>query len=497
MPDRLVLTDCAVVDATDPAARRDQEIHVDGDSIVWVGPRDQAPPFADARRVALAGSYVLPGLGDAHAHLAILDPRVLPKRENLAMHMTTCLEAMTRAIRGGYTMMRILGAAYGTDIALREMFNRGVVIGPRMWVAGEALTPSGGHMAAREDAWGTRIADGVEGWRKAARDQLQAGADHVKAVITGGAIGPAEDRTDIVTIVEEELLAAAQVFQSRGKRVVVHAATPAGVMMAVRAGADTVEHGYDLDDAAVRLLADNGVWLTPTLSVTHQVPANLVDDYERSTFANAGHPAWYLKRREERFASHAASFARARAAGVKLLAGTDGNPYPEGSHCELAFLVRSGLSPHEAITAATRSFAEAVGAADRLGTVEPGKWADLIVVDDDPLEDITRLRHPSLVLRGGQIAHQRAEAADAASQRLRCQGALYGGSCGWRLRGDRVGGTDSRCPEPVTPGPCMPSPRPPRSCRRNRSPTVNDAAASVRGSAGAASWPSPSWRLSP
>jgi imidazolonepropionase-like amidohydrolase len=402
---RLKLTGCTIVDARAPTARSDQEIHIVGERIDWVGDAKHAPPFADARRVDLAGSWVVPGLGDAHVHLSFLDPH-LPSAANVPANLAYCLEHARRAIREGFTMLRVVGGAAGVDAALRDLFDRGDVVGPRIWAAGELLTPTGGHMADRFDFWGVRVCDGVDGWRQGARAQFQAGADHIKAVITGGAIGAAHDVTDTVTVTEEELAAAADVAASHGKPLVVHAAASAGVAMAVRAGARSVEHGYYLDEKAVRLLADSRTWLTPTLSVTHQIPAQLRDDYERATFAANGMAAWVLQRREERYGAQLASFQLALRAGVRMLAGSDFAPLPGASHCELAFLVRAGMTPWQAIVAATQSFAEVVGAAADLGTIEAGKFADLIAVEGDPLDDIRHLRLPILVMRGGAIAHQ-------------------------------------------------------------------------------------------
>lgn len=175
--------------------------------------------------------------------------------------------------------------------------------------------------------------------------------------------------------------------------------------MAVRVGARTVEHGYELDDEAINLLIESGAYLTPTLSITHQIPSQLVDDYDWATFrANGQRYDWKIKRAEERIEGHQASFIRAYKAGVKMLVGSDFAPFPGNSHCEMAFMVRAGMSPWDVLVAATRNAADAVGQLKNLGTVETGKLADLIAVAGDPLDDIRHLRTPKLVLRGGVIA---------------------------------------------------------------------------------------------
>ena len=407
----LRLVNCSVVDALDERPRPNAEVHVRGDRIAWVGAAVAAPDFPDARRLDLDGGYVLPGLFDCHSHLFFLEPRH-PKAQNVAAHTMYCARQAVHALKGGFVGLRCVAEGWGVDVALRDAFNAGFLLGPRLWVSGEALTPSAGHVADREEFWGIRVCDGTEGWRKAARDQLQADADHLKAIITGGAMGHEQDVTGATTVVEEELQAAAQVFLSRGRLVVVHATAPEGIKMAVRAGARSIEHGYDLDDESVDLLIRTGTYLTPTLSITHQVPSQLADDYEWATFrANGQRYDWKIKRAEERLEGHQASFIKAHKAGVKMLVGSDFAPFPGASHCEMAFMVRGGMSPSQVIVAATRNAADAVGQLHNLGTVEAGKYADLIAVEGNPLEDVRYLRQPRLVLRGGAVAVNELDAA--------------------------------------------------------------------------------------
>ncbi len=400
---RLRLVAASVIDAREPQARREQTVHVEDDTIAWVGPSAAEPAFAGARSTDLAGRYLLPGLGDAHAHLMFLSP-VLPGSHNIAAHMAHCLREARRALLGGFTTLRLLAEGARVDVALRDLFDGGAVVGPRLVVAGEALSPSGGHAVDREEYWGIRACDGVEGWRKAARDQIQAGADHIKAIVTGGVIGHPHDIPSATTIVPAELEAAAQVAHSRGRPLVVHASNTAGAQLAMDLGARSVEHGYFIDERTIARLVDTGTYLTPTLSITHQVPSQLTDDYERAAFAARRRAEWGVRRAQESLHAHERTFRVALAAGVKILAGSDYGPYPAAGHCELSFMVRAGMSPWQAIVASTQSVADAVGLGDRLGTIEAGKWADLIVVDQDPLADIRHLRHPRLVMRGGVAA---------------------------------------------------------------------------------------------
>jgi imidazolonepropionase-like amidohydrolase len=400
---RLRLSGATVIDARSAEPRHDQDVHIEADRITWAGPRTEAPPFADAETLDLRGHHLLPGLGDAHAHLMFLSP-VLPGHHNVAAHMAHCLKQAQAALAGGFTTLRLVAEGARIDVALRDLFNSGSVLGPRLLVAGEALSPSGGHAVDREDYWGIRACDGEEGWRKAARDQIQAGADHIKAIVTGGVIGHPQDVVDATTVAPGELEAAAQVAHSRGRPLVVHASSSAGARLAMKVGARSIEHGYFLDEGTIRQLVDTGTYLTPTLSITHQVPSQLTDDYERAAFAARGRQAWGVKRAELSLEAHENTFRRAVEAGVKIIAGSDYAPYPAAGHCELNFMVRAGMSPWQAIVASTQSIANAIGLGDQLGSVESGKWADLMAVRGDPLTDIRRLRQPVLVMRGGVVA---------------------------------------------------------------------------------------------
>lgn len=399
----LRLVNCNIVDALEPQPRPNSVVHIRDEHIAWVGQASSAPKFPGAFVVDLRGSCLLPGLIESHTHLFFLEPK-LHRPHNVAAHTMYCARRAIEALKGGFTGLRLVGDGFWVDVALRDTFNAGTILGPRLWVSGEVITPSAGHVADREEMWGIRVVDGAEGWRKAARDQVQNGTDFVKVLITGGAIGQAQDITTATTVVEEELAAAAQVAHSRGRPLIVHATAADGIAMGIRHGAVSIEHGYYLDDATIELLVKSRTYLTPTLSITHQVPSQVTDDYEDAAFKANQRAPWKVKRAEERMEAHSVSFKKALKAGVKMLVGSDFAPPPSAGHCEMTFMVREGMTPWQAIVAATRTAAEAVGQEHTLGTVEAGKWADLIAVEGNPLEDIRRLRHPKLVMKGGRIA---------------------------------------------------------------------------------------------
>jgi imidazolonepropionase-like amidohydrolase len=351
----------------------------------------------------MKGAYVTPGLVDAHVHLYGFLNQMLAHPTNVARHAIFSLGQATAGLKGGITSMRCLGDGFQTDIAIRDAIDAGTVVGPRLRSAGSALTPTGGHGGSGDAAfeWVARTCDGEEGWRRGAREQIQAGADHMKAIVTGGAIGGARDVTGAVTVTKAELAAAAEVFHARGLPVVVHAGSPEGVRLALEVGATSVEHGYELDKRSAAQLAAAGCYLTPTLTVTHNVPSQLEDDFDRSAFNAARRADWEVTRAEERRLAHAESFQRALDAGVEVLVGSDSGPLPLSTYTELNFLARSGMDAWQVLRAATWNAAGAMDLLGDVGSIEVGKFADMTVFGSDPTAEIATLRDPDLVYLGG------------------------------------------------------------------------------------------------
>jgi len=201
----------------------------------------------------------------------------------------------------------------------------------------------------------------------------------------------------------EELQAALRIARQRGMPVAVHATSPEAVKRAVRAGAHSIEHGYILDEEAGDLKAQHGVFYVPTLALSHLTADQASTPYEQSYCEQHVLPDGYRQRANHFAPGHEDSFRMALAAGVKVASGSDQGPPREAALLEIEFLARCGLGPHGAIVAATRTAAELCRAEDRLGTIEPGKLADLVVVAGDPLRDIHNLRRLLLVVKGGQV----------------------------------------------------------------------------------------------
>jgi imidazolonepropionase-like amidohydrolase len=308
------------------------------------------------------------------------------------------------ALQVGVTAMRVVGIPYWADVAWRESFSKGQFPGPRLFCCGHGLRTSAGHDPSGAAAAGLmQSIDGPEAMVQAVREQIQHGVDQVKLVTTGGIMGGGHDVMSAVMFLREELEAALRIARQRGVPVAVHATSHEAVKWAVRAGAHSIEHGYILDEEAVGLMAARGVYYVPTLALSHLTADQASTPYEQHYCQAHVLPEGYRQRANHFAPGHEDSFRMALAAGVKIASGSDQGPPREAALLEIELLARCGLGAHGAIVAATHTAAELCQVADRLGTVEPGKVADLIVVAGDPREDIHNLRQLVLVMKDGQV----------------------------------------------------------------------------------------------
>jgi imidazolonepropionase-like amidohydrolase len=374
-------------------------VRVEGDLIVEVGERLAIPP--GARVLDLGTATLLPGLIDLHTHLT--DKENL-NWEEVLLKTTPSQAALWGArnarvtLEAGFTTCRDMGPTWPyVDVDLRDAIAQGAIPGPRLLVAGNYVSPTGGAGDARQfslfvDVPSVRnLADGPDEIVKAVRTNFKHGADHIKILVTGAMLSkgiPPEAQS----YSDEEIRAAVTEAKRWGRTVAAHAHGTAGIKAAIRAGVRTVDHGSLLDAEAIAMLKGAPTYYVPTLYISTVVPDNpLVPESERER-------ARRLRERQLQ------SFKDALAAGLPIGLATDVPVMPHGQNAkEMAFRVSLGESPMSALVSATRINAEILGLSDRVGTVEPGKWADLVAVPGDPLQDITVTERVAFVMKGGVV----------------------------------------------------------------------------------------------
>ena len=384
-------------------AFRPGDIRIEGNVIAEIG---KAPRGAKGA-VDLDGAYLLPGFFDCHVHITL--DTTAPDPNNPwgdALPGTIALHAARMAGRlldCGITTAREVGGWDYHEIAVREAINAGHIPGPRLYCAGRLLSVTTGTIGYYRGMY--EEANGVDAVRAAARKQLSMGADFIKVMATGAITSTKYEKAEAIQYRLEEIQAAVDIATDNLTHVAAHAHALAGIRNAVEAGCRSIEHGSFGAEAAYRLMAERGTWLVPTLCTT---PA-----MKRDPAFVAGVPPHILDRYERVHATRVHNVKLAHRCGVRIAMGTDvGTP---GNHCgdnmqELEVMVNeAGLSPAEAIDAATLSAARMMGLDARLGSLEAGKLADVIAVERDPLADITVLRKVSFVLKDGRI-HRNARA---------------------------------------------------------------------------------------
>ncbi len=372
----------------------DAVVVVDGDKIVSVGAGAQALPKGVAV-VDLRPLTGLPGMIDAHVHMAYAwgrTPGTRPWTERLPTAVTVFLaqDNARRTLETGVTTVRDLGAGDGASFALRALIDRGAMIGPRMFVAGCGLHVSGPPSpSASPDPC---RADGPAEVLRAARGQLAAGADWVKMF---GSSGSGEDVTGFETFGLEEMQAAAAAAHRAGKKLAVHSYGPDGARDAVKAGADSVEHAVDVDDATLTEMARRGIFYVPT--VDH-------NRYYADHAAEYGYDAAAVEGLRAYVARNLATLRRAVALHVRIAMGSDAvfSGFGENTE-ELGWFVKAGMTPAEALAAATAGGADLLGKSGALGVVAPGAFADLVAVDGDPERDLAALRQVRWVMKAGKV----------------------------------------------------------------------------------------------
>ena len=394
---RLVLSGANVIDGLSPNPIENASVTVENGRIVEVLDDRKSPDTRDSQVIELDGAYMLPGLWDVHIH----PEYPLPPGITIAQQTADFGAQLSRALtEGGVTSVRCGGAANYMDVAWKRVFDSGKIVGPRVFASGYFLTTTGGHFLTSGQA---RECDGPYGFVHAIREGIKSGVDHIKLNLSGGIMGPPWDLHKHSFLLEDELEAAFALCHQREFKVMAHATNPDAVKAAIRLGAHTVEHGYIQDEECLTMFRDSGTWYVPTLAISHLTREQAANDLEREWVKRRQIPDDLQQRADAASDEHAKWFRRALGSGIKMALGSDIRPLSEAAHLEMGLWVRDGATPWQAIQAATKNAAELCEVGDELGTVEAGKLADLIVVADNPLHDITNIRKLILVVKEGQV----------------------------------------------------------------------------------------------
>ena len=394
-----------MVDVRSGRVLTDQAILIEGGRIKQVGSAQSIQAPAGARVIDLSNATVLPGLIDCHTHLT-LEPG---QNGYESLGISIPREALFGAknakltLEAGFTTVRNVAAHGYTDVALRDAINAGDVPGPRIDAAGPAIGVTGGHMdnsllAPEYHHNSDSVADGVPALIAKVREQVKYGADVIKIAATGGVLSKG-DSPEATQFSDEEIRAVVAEAHRLGRKVAAHAHGAAGIKQAVLAGVDSIEHGSFIDDEAIRLMKEKGTYLVPTLYLADW----FIENYQRLRV-----PEFMVEKAKVVMPAARQNIARAFKAGVKVAFGTDAAVYPHGLNArEFAVMVKLGMTPMQSIQAATINAADLLGWSDRVGSIEAGRFADIIAVNGDPTADVTVLERVAFVMKGGQVVVKR------------------------------------------------------------------------------------------
>jgi imidazolonepropionase-like amidohydrolase len=397
----------AVLDRPGQAPRGPSTIIVRGSRIDAVRDGHVAPP-AGARLIDLKREFVLPGLIDAHVHIFNDDDKMRARVEAINRDIEDSLligvDNARRTLEAGFTTIRDLGSDVHSITALRDAVASGLIAGPAIVAAGSAISGTGGHadpsnntsreIAQQRRSRATNLCNGAEDCRRAVRDQISQGVDVIKFTATGGVLSNIAGGLG-QQMFDDEMKAIVDTAHLFGRRVAAHAHGADGIAAALKAGVDSIEHGTYTNAETNAEFNRSKAWLVPTMVAPHAAVAQ----------ARAGaRSAATLAKAEETVAVHNENIARAIRDGVRIAFGTDSGVSDHGKNAkEFALLVKAGLTPAAAIRAATIDAATLLDRASRVGSLEPGKDADIVAVASSPLEEVTVLERVRFVMRQGVV----------------------------------------------------------------------------------------------
>jgi len=377
----------------------DQTIIVAGGKIAAIAATASTPAQPGDREIDLRSMTVLPGLIDVHTHLTFandFDPYTRlstdPVREAL-----NGVRFAKITLEAGFTTVRNVGASGYSDVALRDYIDAGHIPGPHMQVSGPPLGITGGHcdnnlLPAEYHASTEGIADGIAAVQQHVRQNIKYGVDLIKVCATGGVLSKGDD-PQASQYSLEELKALVADAHRLGRKVAAHAHGAEGILFATQAGVDSIEHGSYIDEDDIAAMKQRGTWLVPTLYLIDWMREN-------------GHlPAMFQKKMMDVSAAVVQNQRKAIAAGVRVALGTDAAVYPHGlnAHEVEVYVTKLGMTPLAALQTGTINAAELMGWSDRTGALEPGKWADVIAVNGDPLSDVRVLQDVRFVMKSGIV----------------------------------------------------------------------------------------------
>jgi imidazolonepropionase-like amidohydrolase len=377
----------------------DQTIVVTGSTIKSIAPTASVPAQPSDTVLDLSSLTVLPGLIDVHTHLTMntdFDPFVEVTSTSAKEAINGVANART-TLMAGFTTVRNVGAYNFVDVDLRDAINAGQVPGPHMQVSGPLIGITGGHcdenlLPIQYHTVGDGVADGVPAVQHMVRQNIKYGADLIKMCATGGVLSKGDD-PNAAQFTLEEMQAIVADAHRLGRKVAAHAHGEQGILWATEAGVDSIEHGSYINDEGIAAMKQHGTYLVPTLYLEDWIIAS-------------GHlPAFYQQKMIDVTAVAKANIRRAVQAGVKIAMGTDAAVYPHGlnAHELDVYVNQIGMTPLAALQSATINAADLMGWTAKTGTLEPGKWADIIAVDKNPLDDIRTLQDVKFVMKAGVV----------------------------------------------------------------------------------------------